>query len=112
MPRVALTDSKENRVTDAIHLRIRRDLLDLISEVSERNGLSRSDFIRTAALEKAYKIMNEQNSLSLIPNEFDAFAAWLQQPPAPTEKLRRIMTEGNFDDGSYSASPHPSVTRR
>lgn len=74
-----------------ISIRARAGQRDLIDQAAERLGRSRSDFMLEAACRQAEDVLLDQTYFALDAERFAAFQALLDQPPAPTERLRRTL---------------------
>ncbi len=64
---------------------------DLIDQAAERLGRSRSDFMLEAACRQAEDVLLDQTFFAVDPARLEAFQAMLEQPPAPTDRLRRTL---------------------
>ena len=80
MPRTA-ADRLEFRVTTEVKCRLRR--------AAELSQLQLSDFVRTAAEERADQILREHAATVVPPDFFDALWSALEAPPAPSPALAR-----------------------
>ncbi|MEA1676217.1 DUF1778 domain-containing protein [Nitrospirillum sp. BR 11163] len=81
------------RVSEAItiNIRARAAQRDLIDQAAGRLGRSRSDFMLEAACRQAEEVLLDQTYFTLAPDSFAAFQALLDNPPAPTDRLRRTL---------------------
>jgi uncharacterized protein (DUF1778 family) len=75
-----------------ISIRAKAGQRDLIDQAADRLGRSRSDFMLEAACRRAEDVLLDQTYFALEPDAFTAFQAMLDQPPAPTDRLRRTLT--------------------
>lgn len=74
-----------------ISIRAKAGQRDLIDQAAERLGRSRSDFMLEAACRQAEDVLLDQTYFPLDATGFAAFQALLDQPPAPTDRLRRTL---------------------
>ena len=78
----------------AVSMRFRDDDLDIIDRGAELAGLSRTEFVRRAALHEAQLAILNETVVRLSPDAFAHFAAAIDAPVAPMppkmrERLRR-----------------------
>ena len=64
---------------------------DLIDQAAQRMRSSRSDFILEAACRQAEAVLLDQTCFALDAKRFAEFQALLDEPPAPTNGLRRTL---------------------
>ncbi|WP_018915293.1 DUF1778 domain-containing protein [Thiomonas sp. FB-6] len=74
-----------------ISIRAKAGQRDLIDQAADRLGRSRSDFMLEAACRQAENVLLDQTHFALDTKSFAAFQAMLDQPPAPTDRLRRTL---------------------
>jgi uncharacterized protein (DUF1778 family) len=74
-----------------ISIRAKAGQRDLIDQAANRLGRSRSDFMLEAACRQAEDVLLDQTYFALEAKSFAAFAAMLDKPPAPTDRLRRTL---------------------
>lgn len=74
-----------------ISIRAKAGQRDLIDQAADRLGRSRSDFMLEAACRQAEDVLLDQTYFALDAKSFAAFQAMLDQPPAPTDRLRRTL---------------------
>ena len=74
-----------------ISIRAKAGQRDLIDQAADRLGRSRSDFMLEAACRQAEDVLLDQTFFALDVRKFAAFQAMLDQPPAPTDRLRRTL---------------------
>lgn len=74
-----------------ISIRAKTGQRDLIDQAASRLGRSRSDFMLEAACRQAEDVLLDQTYFALDEKRFAAFQAMLDQPPAPTDRLRRTL---------------------
>jgi len=81
---------------ERIVLRASHDERDLIARASLAAATNMSDFVLRATLEHARDILADRREFHLSPDQWTAFVAMLDAPPArPTDKplLHRLLTE-------------------
>lgn len=70
--------------------RIRPDVKRRIEHAADLVNESASDFARTAAEHRAEAVLLEHDAITLVPADyFDQLRAALDEPPRPSEALRR-----------------------
>jgi len=74
-----------------ISIRAKAGQRDLIDQAADRLGRSRSDFMLEAACRQAEDVLLDQTYFSLDAKGFAAFQNLLDNPPAPTDRLRRTL---------------------
>ena len=74
-----------------ISIRAKAGQRDLIDQAADRLGRSRSDFMLEAACRQAEDVLLDQTYFVLDSDKMAAFQALLDKPPAPTERLRRLL---------------------
>ena len=74
-----------------ISIRAKAGQRDLIDQAADRLGRSRSDFMLEAACRQAEDVLLDQTYFVLDSEKMAAFQALLDKPPAPTERLRRLL---------------------
>lgn len=75
-----------------ISIRAKAGQRALIDQAAERLGRSRTDFMLEAARRCAEDVLLDQTYLALSPKAFEAFQALLDNPPPPTDRLRRTLS--------------------
>jgi uncharacterized protein (DUF1778 family) len=95
---IGITNAVRERRTmaqaqDSITISIRAKVgqRELIDQAADRLGRSRSDFMLEAACRQAEDVLLDQTYFALDAKNFAAFRAMLDQPPAPTDRLRRTL---------------------
>ena len=87
-----------------ISIRAKAGQRDLIDQAADRLGRSRSDFMLEAACRQAEDVLLDQTYFALDAERFAAFQAMLDQPPAPTDRLRRTLkAAAPWDTGAITA---------
>ena len=74
----------------AINLRALSEQRDLIDHASRLLGMNRSDFMLTAACERAQTVVLDQFFFNLTPEKFQQFNALLDAPPDFNPGLERL----------------------
>ena len=74
-----------------ISIRAKAGQRDLIDQAADRLGRSRSDFMLEAACRQAEDVLLDQTYFALDAKAFVAFQSMLDNPPAPTDRLRRTL---------------------
>ena len=74
-----------------LSIRAKSGQRDLIDQAAQRQGRSRSDFMLDAACREAEDVLLDQTFFALDADRFAAFQAMLDAPPAPTDRLRRML---------------------
>lgn len=82
----------------SINIRAKARQRDLIDQAAERLGRSRSDFMLEAACTRAQDVLLDQTFFVLDAEAFAKFQAMLDAPPAPNERLRRLLTHKSVWD--------------
>jgi uncharacterized protein (DUF1778 family) len=68
-----------------------RQSRDLIDEAAEAVGKTRSEFIVESARTHAIDVLLDRRLFPLAVEQYGAFLKALEAPPAPNEKLKRLM---------------------
>lgn len=74
-----------------ISIRAKSIQRDLIDQAAERLGRSRSDFMLEASCRQAEDVLLDQTFFALAPKAFETFQSLLDNPPPPTDRLRRTL---------------------
>jgi uncharacterized protein (DUF1778 family) len=72
-------------------MRIPQQTKDLIERAAATAHKSFSAFVIESAREQAIDVLLNQTVFDLSAEQAEAFAQVLDNPPAPTEKLRKLM---------------------
>ena len=75
-----------------VNLRVSADDRDLITRAAEALGKNRSEFMLDAARQAARDALLDRTLFRLDSDRFDTFAALLDAPAAPNEKLKRLLS--------------------
>jgi len=77
----------------AVSMRFRDDDLETIDRGAELAGLSRTEFVRRAALHEAQLAILNETVVRLAPDAFERFTAALEAPIAPLpDKMRKRLS--------------------
>ncbi len=74
-----------------ISIRAKAGQRDLIDQAADRLGRSRSDFMLEAACRQAEDVLLDQTYFALDSQKMAAFQSMLDHPPAPTDRLLRLL---------------------
>lgn len=77
---------------ETLNVRIRPEDRHLIDRAARLLGKSRTDFLLKSARRAAQDALLDQTLFKVSPEVYAAYVARLDAPPAPNEKLRRMMT--------------------
>ena len=89
--RPGVRSSKRRDTREALNMRIRPEVRQLIDYAAELAGKNRTDFVLEAARSAAQNTLLEQTVLSLGTPSYAAFVALLDAPPKPNKQLRKTM---------------------
>jgi uncharacterized protein (DUF1778 family) len=76
----------------AINIRASRQQRDLIDRAAHLLGKTRSDFMLETASRAAEAVLLDQALFLLDDDAHDRFLALLDEPPPPTNELRRLLS--------------------
>lgn len=82
---------REARRDSVMNLRVPSATRDLIDSAAAAVGKTRTEFVLESARQSAADVLLDRRLLSLEASAYDAFVDVLDNPPAPTDKLRRLM---------------------
>jgi uncharacterized protein (DUF1778 family) len=76
------------------HFRVRAEDKNLVDRAAEIVGSSRSQFVMSAAIEKAKDVLLDQSIIHMNSRDFDAVLKWLDGPKSPEELdgVKRLMS--------------------
>lgn len=74
-----------------ISIRAKARQRDLIDQAALRLGRSRSDFMLEVACREAEGVLLDQTYFGLDTDTFVRFQKMLDNPPEPTDRLRRLL---------------------
>jgi uncharacterized protein (DUF1778 family) len=84
------TTTRERR-DSVVNVRMARQTRELIDEAAEAVGKTRSEFMVESARTHAIDVLLDKRLFSLGTEHYDAFLKALDAPPAPNEKLKRLL---------------------
>ena len=84
------TTARERR-DSVVNVRMARHTRELIDEAAEAVGKTRSEFMVESARTHAIDVLLDKRLFSLGTEQYDAFLKALDAPPAPNEKLKRLL---------------------
>lgn len=83
----------------AMNIRTSEDKRKLIRKAANMVGVNVSNFLIQSATEKAYKILNEQNNITLDNKQWDEFCNILDQKPKFKASLHSLLNKDSiFND--------------
>ena len=77
-----------------------RQTRELIDEAAEAVGKTRSEFMVESARMHAIDVLLDKRLFSLGTEHYDAFLKALDAPPAPNEKLKRLLRASRRGNGN------------
>lgn len=87
----AVAGAAVSATKDSINLRIDARSRQLIDEAAAILGKTRTEFMIESARRQAIDVVLDQRVFLLDPEQYDAFAHALDDPPAPGPKLRSLL---------------------
>ena len=88
---VAATPNQDPQRRSLINLRVTPRDRDLIDRAAAALGQNRSEFMMEASRQAAEDALLDRTALRLDANQFGAFMAQLDAPPAQNERLRKLL---------------------
>jgi uncharacterized protein (DUF1778 family) len=85
--------AERNRRDAIINLRVPRQIRDLFDAAANVLGKTRTEFVVDSARKCAIDVLLDQRFFELNEKEWTVFAAILDNPPKPNEKLKRLMSK-------------------
>jgi len=76
---------------DTLNLRIKPETRALIDRAAKARGKNRTEFILDAARQAAEEALLDQALIQVDPKSYAAFVARLDQPAAPSLRLRKTL---------------------
>ena len=76
---------------EAIRVRVDAATLDLMEQARAYVKLDKSKFIRESIREKATAIVADRARTHFTPNDWRSFFAMIDNPPDPTDRMRRAV---------------------
>jgi len=80
-----------------LNVRASQRQLDLLRQAAEAQGRSLSDFVLTAATERAEEVLVERRLFVASSEAWDAFMEALDDPPKPVPALVRLLRDHDRD---------------
>ena len=93
-----------------ISIRAKAGQRDLIDQAADRLGRSRSDFMLEAACRQAEDVLLDQTYFALDAKGFATFRDMLDNPPPPTDRLRRTL-KAQAPWATTTAAPAKTLSR-
>ena len=88
---VATTPHDDTQRRSLINLRVTPRDRDLIDRAAAALGKTRSEFMMEASRQAAEDALLDRTAFRLDADQFAAFMAQLDAPPAPNEHLRKLL---------------------
>lgn len=88
---VAMTSNEDAQRRSLINLRVTPRDRDLIDRAAAVLGKNRSEFMMEASRQAAEDALLDRIAFRLDAERFGAFMAQLDAPPAPNERLRKLL---------------------
>lgn len=89
---MAYADRDDTRRRDVkINLRAPAQTKEIIDKAAKVVGMTLTDFMIDTARQRAEEILLDQRFFALDEEKFAQFIAVLDQPPAPSEELRKLL---------------------
>ena len=82
---------RETAKREALNLRIRPQVRELIDRAAELAGKNRTDFVLDAARRAAEDTLLDRTIFTVNPKAYRQFLARLDAPPKPNKRLLRSM---------------------
>jgi len=76
---------------EALNIRIKSDVRDLIDRAAEVAGKNRTDFVLDAARRAAEETLLDRTVLTVSPKAYREFLARLDAPPTPNKRLLKSI---------------------
>jgi uncharacterized protein (DUF1778 family) len=89
-PELSTREAPRRRDT-VINVRLSRMLRDLIDRAADVLGKTRSEFILESARTHAIDVLLDQRLFTLNAERYEVFIRTLEAPPAPNEKLKKLL---------------------
>src|SRR3954451_13578013 len=88
---VPMAGSKAAPRRDTLNLRIKPEERGLIDRAASLTGRTRTDFVLEAARRAAEEALLDRTVFTVSPEAYAEFAARLDAPPQPNERLKRSL---------------------
>ena len=82
---------RESTRREALNIRIKPQVRELIDRAAELAGKNRTDFVLDAARHAAEDALLDRTVFSVSPKQYRQFLARLDAPPRPNTRLRKSM---------------------
>ena len=82
---------QETSRREALNIRIKPEVRELIDRAAELEGKNRTDFVLDAARRAAEATLLDRTIFTVSPKAYREFLARLDAPPQPNERLRKSM---------------------
>jgi uncharacterized protein (DUF1778 family) len=82
---------RETGRREALNLRIKPEVRELIDRAAELAGKNRTDFVLDAARRVAEDTLLDRTVFTVSPKAYREFLARLDAPPKPNKRLRKSM---------------------
>ncbi len=89
---MASTTSRAPARDQTINIRTSREKRDLIDRAAKVQGKTRSEFMLDVAYREAVDVVLDQTVIYLNDEDYDRFVEMLDNPPPPSQGLRRLLT--------------------
>jgi uncharacterized protein (DUF1778 family) len=89
---MSTTTARKSRSDTTINVRVSKMWRDLIDNAANVLGKTRTDFIVESARNHAIDVLLDQRFFTLEGGDYDAFVDALDNPPPPSDRLRKLMT--------------------
>lgn len=86
-----VTSEPKRRRDVVINVRLTKMMRDLIDRAADVVGKTRSEFILESARTQAIDVLLDRRLFTLDDEQYAAFIKTLEEPPAPNEKLKRLL---------------------
>jgi uncharacterized protein (DUF1778 family) len=83
--------SRETAKREALNIRIKPQVRELIDRAAEIAGKNRTDFVLDAARRAAEDTLLDRTVLAVSPRAYREFLARLDAPPQPNKRLLKTM---------------------
>lgn len=85
--------STTERPTTRWQMRVQRQDAELVAEAAAALGVTRTDFVVSAATERARDVMAERTHWDVTAEQWEAFQDALDAPPRDLPRLRELLAE-------------------
>ena len=91
---------KNNQEMERLEARISADKKNLLRNAAELSGRSITDFVVSAAIDAAVRVIQEYQQLNLSEEDREVFIQTLLAPPKPSNKLLKAAEKYKKDVNS------------